>query len=124
MARKESGSGKGGGVSLPRKEREKMNKLEEKAAELIAIADSFGIEYEIENRLGHDSQDLYLVIINYKTTQGRFYSSVQYSETKKASVETWEHIGSRRERVSLKSLPDFFRYHAEENQKQPQKVSA
>lgn len=101
-----------------------MNKLQEKANELIAIANSFGIEYEIENREGHNNGILYAVIIDWKTTEGRFYTNVSYTETEKARAETWEKMGGRWERVSLKSLPDYFRYHAEQNQKQPQKVSA
>ena len=101
-----------------------MNKLEEKAKEILAIADSFGIEYEIENRTGHNSQEVYLINIDYKTTGSKFYSCISYTETERARVESWEKMGGRWERVSVKSLPDYFEYHAKENQKQPQLVRA
>jgi hypothetical protein len=101
-----------------------MNKLQEKAKELLTIADSFGIDYQIENREGHNSGIIYAVIIDYKTTQGKFYTEISYTETEKARAESWEKIGNKWERVSLKSLPDYFRYHAEENRKQPKRVCA
>jgi hypothetical protein len=101
-----------------------VNKLIEKARDITAVADSCGVDYETEYCESYGTNVLYLINIKYKTTEGSFYSSIQYSETKKASVETWEHMGGRRERVSLKALPDYLSYHAKRNLEFPEKVSA
>jgi hypothetical protein len=84
-----------------------MNKLQEKANELIAIANSFGIECQTQERGD------YAVDVFYKVRGGRLVSVISYTDNGRARVETRESNARKIEKVSLKSLPEILEYHGE-----------
>lgn len=86
-----------------------MNKLQDKASQLVATAEFYGLKCEVIERP-------YYIEVNYETAprEGQLYSFIQYSETERASVETYEKHGGKRTRVSMKALPDYFEWHAKQ----------
>ena len=89
-----------------------MNKLQDKASQLVKMAQLHGLNCEVIER------PMYIEL-KYETapSEGAFYSFIQYSETERASVETWEMYGGKRVRVSMKALPDYFDWHAKQLKK-------
>ena len=84
-----------------------MNKLQEKAAELVAMANSFGIECQTQERGD------YAVDVIYKVRGSRLISFIAYTNSNRASVETRESNARKVEKISLKSLPELLEYHGE-----------
>ena len=84
-----------------------MNKLQEKATELIAIAEDYGIETQTQERAD------YAIDIFYKIRGGRLVSVISYTDNGRARVETRESNARKIEKVSLKSLPELLEYHGE-----------
>ena len=84
-----------------------MNKLQEKAAELVAMANSHGLETQTQERGD------YAIDIIYKIRGGRLVSVISYTSNGRASVETRESNARKIERVSLKSLPEILEYFGE-----------
>jgi hypothetical protein len=79
-----------------------MNKLEEKATELIAIAKMFGLEANSRPR-GNEFVD-----IEYHTKKARIYTLISYTETGRVKIDTWETNGRKRETVPAKYLGELF----------------
>ena len=79
-----------------------MNKLQEKANELIALAKDNGLEANSRPR-GNDFVD-----IEYTTKRARIYTMISYTETGRVKVDTWETNGRKRETVPAKYLGDLF----------------
>lgn len=75
-----------------------MNALEIKAAELVAIADEFGIKTEVQAQGDH------VVYVRFGRTG--ITSQIIHTAKGKASVKTWQHIGRRNDAISLKALPE------------------
>jgi hypothetical protein len=90
-----------------------MNKLQEKAAELLDLA----------NQQNNPGNVVWIngasVLIEYS---GNLYSRITLTETGRARVESWESAGRKTENISLKALPDYLRYHAERLQEQKEKA--
>jgi hypothetical protein len=109
---------KGGGVSLPRKEREKkMNALETKAAELIEQAKDFGLEPEV--RISGDFQ-----VLIYYTDLKTLATQITYTDKGRVSVKSWERVGRRHDSVSTKNLSDYLAYHAKRATQRAERVGA
>lgn len=89
-----------------------MNKLEEKAQELLTMALNHGLTCQVIERPNY-------IEINYQTAprEGQLYSFISYTETERASVETYERHGGKRTRVSMKALPDYFEWHSKQLKK-------
>jgi hypothetical protein len=85
-----------------------MNKLQEKAAELIAIGESYGLEPQVSR-----ASDFF-VCVDYNQS---LYSQISFTETGKVSVKSFERYGRKTESVSLKSLSDYLRFFGEEKRK-------
>jgi hypothetical protein len=79
-----------------------MNKLEEKAAELIALAKDNGLEAASRKR-GED-----IIDIEYFTKRARIQTLITYTETGRVKVDTWEWTAKKRETVPAKYLGDLF----------------
>lgn len=79
-----------------------MNALEIKAAELVAIADEFGIKTEVQVMGDH------LIYVRFGRTG--ITSQIIHTATGKASVKTWERLGRRSAPISLKALPENLDY--------------
>jgi hypothetical protein len=79
-----------------------MNKLEEKAAEVIAIAKVFGLKAESHPR-GNEFVD-----IRYATEKANIYTLISYTETGRVKVETWERNARKSETVAAKYLGELF----------------
>lgn len=77
--------------------------LRTKAQELIAQGAGYGLEPKIdwESRLA--------IHITYAP---RLFSVVTHTETGKVRVESFERMGRRTEKISLKNLPDYLEYAA------------
>jgi len=95
-----------------------MNKLEEKANELIAIAKMFGLEADSRPR-GNDFVD-----IEYHTKKARIYTLISYTETGKVKIDTWETNGRKRETVPAKYLGELFSSVAATEARHARKASA
>jgi hypothetical protein len=100
------------------KERDKMNKLQEKATELIEIAKVFGLEAHARPR-GDEFVD-----IEYITKKSRIYTCLSYTETGKVRIDTWETNAGKRETVPAKYLGELFSYVAATEKRHAQKASA
>lgn len=93
----------------PRKERHQMtkletqNKLEAKAAELVAMAKEYGIEATVDSVGGHT------VYVHYN----RVLSSV-IAESHKGNVlvRSYDQVGRRSDYVALRSLPSYLDFYA------------
>ena len=82
-----------------------MNKLEEKANELAAIAKSYGLEPIVEVHL-----DWY-ANVDYTSN---ISSHIFFTETGKVSVKTKNyHGGSRTETIAARDLEDYLKWTAE-----------
>jgi hypothetical protein len=95
-----------------------MNKLQEKATELIALAGSCGIETITQTR-GN-----YAVDIEYKVRKGRLISTITYTETGRVSIATWESYPAFSNRVSLKNLGDYLKAHARDMAEHAERIGA
>jgi hypothetical protein len=95
-----------------------MNKLEEKAAELIAIAKMFGLEAESHTR-GNEFVD-----IRYITEKANIYTLISYTETNRVKIETWERNAGKTEKVAVKYLGELFKYVAATEARHARKASA
>jgi hypothetical protein len=84
-----------------------MNKLEEKAAELVALGESYGLKPKIEG------QSDWVVYVDYTNA---ITSSIYFTDTGKVSVETWDHNGRRKEKVALKNLAEVLEYEVKDQQ--------
>jgi hypothetical protein len=85
-----------------------MNKLQEKATELIAMGESYGLEPQISR-----ASDFF-VCVDYN---GNLYTQISFTQTGKVSVKSFERVGRRTENVSLKALSDYLRFFGEEKRK-------
>ena len=85
-----------------------MNKLQEKATELIAMGESYGLEPEVSR------QGDFLVCVDYNQN---LYSQISFTKTGKVSVKSFERLGRKTETVSLKALSDYLRFFGEVKRK-------
>jgi hypothetical protein len=86
-----------------------LNKLEEKAAELIALGQSYGLNPTTETVKDHT------IYITYSRGLG---SVITYTEKGKASAHNYEKTARKTETISAKNLPDFLKFYAaRENKK-------
>lgn len=76
--------------------------LQDKAAELIALAAGYGVEARIGWQSG------YAITVNYG--RGNLWSVITRTDTGRVSVKSYERMGRRTETVSLKNLPDYIQY--------------
>jgi hypothetical protein len=76
-----------------------MNKLQEKAIELIALGESYGYTPEIHTT----GLDGCFVYVFYNNNIG---SLISFTETGKVRVESWERT-YKKINISLKNLPDY-----------------
>lgn len=84
-----------------------MNKLQEKARELVALGQSYGLDPKIEG------QSDWVVYVDYTNA---ITSSIYFTDTGKVSVETWDHKGRRKEKVSFKNLAEVLEYEVKDQQ--------
>jgi hypothetical protein len=84
-----------------------MNKLQAKAAELIAMAEAYGIETKSQER-GN-----YAVDIEYKVKGSRIVSTIVYTDNGRASVETLELTPRKKTKISLNDLASHLEYFAD-----------
>lgn len=73
--------------------------LQDKAAELIAMAAGYGVEARIQWETG------FAVMVSYGP--GNLWSIITRTETGRVSVKSHERMGRRTESVSLKNLPEY-----------------
>lgn len=73
--------------------------LQDKAAELIAMAAGYGVEARISWQSG------FAVTVSYGP--GNLWSAITRTETGRVSVKSYERMGRRTETVSLKNLPEY-----------------
>ena len=85
-----------------------MNKLEEKAAQLIALGESWGLTPTKETVKDHT------IYITYARGLG---SVITYTEKGKASVYSYENTARKRETVSTKNLPQYLSFYAARERK-------
>jgi hypothetical protein len=78
-----------------------MNKLQEKAAELVALGESYGLEPKT------NSQSDWVVYVDYTNA---ITSLIYFTDTGKVCVETWDYKGRRKEKVALKNLEEVLEY--------------
>ena len=78
-----------------------MNKLQEKAAELVALGESYGLKPKI------DGQSDWVVYVDYTN---EITSLIYFTDTGKVCVETWDYKGRRKEKVALKNLEQVLEY--------------
>jgi hypothetical protein len=95
-----------------------MNKLEEKATELVAIAKMFGLEAQSHAR-GNEFVD-----IRYTTDKANIYTLISYTETNRVKVETWERNAGKTEKVATKYLGELFAYVAASEKRHAEKADA
>jgi hypothetical protein len=81
-----------------------MNKLEEKAAELVALGESYGYTPNTDSRA--NGQFVY-VFYNHKLR-----SLISFTETGKVKVESWERDG-KTINISLKNLAGYLQGYKE-----------
>ena len=86
----------------------KMNKLQEKAVELIAMGESYGLDPEVSR------ESDFLVCVDYNQN---LYTQISFTQTGKVSVKSFNRVGRRTENVSLKALGDYLRFFGEEKRK-------
>jgi hypothetical protein len=84
-----------------------MNKLEQKASELIAMAEAYGIETKTQQRGD------YALDILYKVKGSRILSVITYTDSGRASVETYESTPRKKTKISLNALADHLEYYSE-----------
>jgi hypothetical protein len=80
-----------------------MDKLQDKARELVALGKSYGYTPEI------DPANEYFVYVFYNNSIG---SLLSLTETGKVRVESWER-GRKRTNISLKNLPEHLQGYKE-----------
>jgi hypothetical protein len=85
-----------------------MNKLQEKATELIAMGESYGLEPQITT-----ASD-FLVCVDYNQ---KLHTEISFTETGKVSVKSFQRLGRKTESVSLIALSDYLRFFGEEKRK-------
>ena len=76
--------------------------LQDKAAELIALAAGYGVEARISWQSGLG------ITVSYGP--GNLWSAIMRTDTGRVSVKSYERIGRRTETVSLKNLPEYVEY--------------
>jgi hypothetical protein len=81
-----------------------MDKLQDKATELIAMAESQGITAKISYQSEH------YIYLDYSD---RISSHISYTYTGKVSVKSWEDWGYRRNAISTKNLATYLQDYAQ-----------
>lgn len=76
--------------------------LHNKAAELIAMASTYGVSARIEWESGFG--------INVTYGNGNLWSFISRTQTGRLSVKSHERMGRRLESVSLKNLPEYVEF--------------
>jgi hypothetical protein len=83
-----------------------MNKLQEKANELIAIAQSYGIECETTG-----ANPDYALKVKYKVG-GLFYSVISRDHLGEINITNWDKSDGRLNRVFSPFLKQYFEHYA------------
>ncbi len=83
-----------------------MDKLQDKARELVALGQKYGLDPKIEG------QSDWVVYVDYTNN---ITSLIFYTDTEKVSVQTWDYNGGRRkEKIALKNLEQTLEYVAKD----------
>jgi len=82
-----------------------MNKLQDKARELVALGQTYGLEPKIEG------QSDWVVYVDYTNN---LTSLIYFTDTEKVRVETWDYSGRRKEKIALKNLDQVLEYVAKD----------
>ncbi len=82
-----------------------MNKLQDKARELVALGQTYGLEPKIEG------QSDWVVYVDYTNN---ITSLIYFTDTEKVRVETWDYSGRRKEKIALKNLEQVLEYVAKD----------
>jgi hypothetical protein len=81
-----------------------MDKLQDKARELVALGESYGYTPEID-----PTENGNFVYVFYNNSIG---SLLSFTETGKVKIESWER-GRKRTNISLKNLPEHLQGYKE-----------
>ena len=83
-----------------------MDKLQDKARELVALGESYGLQPKIEG------QSDWVVYVDYTNN---ITSLVYFTDTEKVRVETWDyHGGRRKEKIAFRNLEQTLEYVAKD----------
>ena len=85
-----------------------MNKLQSKAAELVAMANALGVEADTTETPNYIRVDFYQNLKSGKFS--RIQSYITETDTGRVSVKSRERVGRRTETIALKNLPDWVGY--------------